>query len=447
MELKRKAYARLLEWKNRSNGSTALLIDGARRVGKSHLAGIFGKNEYKSFMTIDFSNVSPMVKDIFENDTADFDLFFNKLSVITGTVLHKRESLVVFDEVQRFPRARELIKHLVADGRYDYIETGSLISIKRNIRDIVIPSEEEHLSLDPLDFEEFLWAMGDESTVPFIKSSFENTRPLGDAVHRKIMNQFRQYVLVGGMPQAVTAYVKEKDFAAADRAKKMILNLYRQDITRFAEGYEMKVLAVFDLIPSQLSKKEKKFNITSLGKSAKTRTYEDSFMWLADGMIINQCFLSTDPAVGLAMNLDSVSQKCYMADTGLLVTHSLADDDYIDNPFYKSVLLDKLGINEGMLMENIVAQMLRANGHKLFFYSRNDSKDRSNTMEIDFLIKKKKAICPVEVKSSSYRKHSSLDKFCNRFKGRIGQPYVICTKDLKVDDGVIYIPIYMTLFL
>lgn len=447
MELKRKAYQKLLQWKNMSNGNTALLIDGARRVGKSFLAEEFAQKEYKSHLTINFSNVNQAVKDIFENDFMDLDIFFNKLSFIYGVALYKRESLVIFDEVQQYPKARELIKFLVADGRYDYIETGSLISIKHNIKDIVIPSEEEHLLLYPFDFEEFLWAMGDEVTVPFIKDCFDKKKPLGDAAHRKAMNSFRQYMLVGGMPQAIVEYVSSKDFSRVDRIKRTILELYRQDIIRFADGYESKVQAIFDEIPGQLTKKEKKFNITSLGKDSKMRTYEDAFMWLTDGMIINNCYNATDPTVGLSMYMDVTSQKCYMADTGLLVTHAFQDNDYLENDLYKAVLLDRINVNEGMLMENIIAQTLRTNGRKLYFYSRCDSVERKNHMEIDFLITKNKKICPVEVKSSRYNTHSSLDKFREKFKGRIGQSYILYTKDLKYEDDILFLPLYMAMFL
>lgn len=443
MELKRKAYEKLLEWKNLSNGRTAILIDGARRVGKSFLAEEFAKKEYKSFLTINFSNVNQAVKDVFENDFMDLDLFFNKLCFIYGVTLYRRESLVIFDEVQQYPKARELIKFLVADGRYDYIETGSLISIK----DIVIPSEEEHLMLYPFDFEEFLWALGDEVTIPFIRECFEKQKALGEAAHRKAMNSFRQYMLVGGMPQAVVEYVLTKDFGCVDRIKRTILELYRQDIIRFAEGYESRVQAIFDEIPGQLTKKEKKFSITSLGKDSKMRTYEDAFMWLTDGMIINNCYNATDPTVGLSMYMEVTSRKCYMADTGLLVTHAFNDNEFLDNDLYKAVLLDRINVNEGMLMENIVAQTLRTNGRKLYFYSRSDNLDRSNHMEIDFLITKNKKICPVEVKSSRYNVHSSLDKFRAKFKGRIGQAYILYTKDLKQEDEIIYLPLYMAMFL
>ncbi len=447
MEMKRKAYESLKNWKLQSNGTSAMLIDGARRVGKSYLAESFAKKEYKSYILINFSKASRELKNIFENDMMELDLFFNKLSLMFGVELFSRESLFIFDEVQQFPRAREVIKFLVEDGRYDYIETGSLISLKQNTADIVIPSEEEHLELHPLDFEEYLWAMGDTVTIPLLKQCFDSLTPLGDAVHRKILNSFRQYMLVGGMPQVVLEYVASKDFAKVDRIKKNILRLYRQDITRFAKGYESKVLAIFDEIPGQLSKKEKKFCLSSLEKDAKMRTYEDAFMWLREGMIVNFCVNATDPTVGLSMYLDSSSQKCYLLDTGLLVTHAFRDNDYMSNELYKSVLLDKISVNEGMLMENAVAQALKASGHNLFFYSRYDNVNRENHLEIDFLIGKGSKVCPVEVKSSAYTKHSSLDKFMGKFKGRYGQPYIIYTKDLHVKEGIVHLPIYMAMFL
>ena len=297
MILKRKAYNTLLKWKEESNGKSAMLISGARRVGKSYIAEEFAKSEYKSYILINFSKASKELKDIFDNDLMDLNLFFNKISFMFGVELYERQSLLIFDEVQRFPRAREAIKFLVEDGRYDYIETGSLISLKQNIDNIVIPSEEEEMKLYPLDFEEFLWAMGDEVSMPFAKMCFDKLIPLGAAAHRKLLNSFRQYMLVGGMPQAVIEYVESKNFAKVDRIKKTILRLYRQDITRFAKGYESKVLAIFDEIPGQLSKKEKKFSISSLEKDSKSRTYEDAFMWLTEGMIVNNCYNATDPTV------------------------------------------------------------------------------------------------------------------------------------------------------
>jgi len=445
--LKRKIYDELLSWKQKSCGQTALLIDGARRVGKSFIAELFAKQEYKSHIIIDFGNAPQDILDLFINESADLDLFFAKLSAFYSTVLYKRESLIVFDEVQQFPRARQLIKYLVADGRYDYLETGSLIRLKKNTESIILPSEEEHIELFPMDFEEFLWALGDEATVPLLRTCFEAKKPLGQALHRKVMNDFRQYVLVGGMPQSVLAYIDGKNFAASDEAKRRILRLYRDDVSKFAAGYEEKVYAVFDGIPSQLSMKEKKYKLSSLDKNARFRAYEDSFIWLNEAMIINTCFNATDPNVGLALSADHATQKCYMADTGLLVTHTFMDQSFTDNELYKAILFDKLDVNEGMIMENIVAQMLRRNGHKLYFYSRSDSENRENHMEIDFLITENKKIAPIEVKSANYRSHSSLDKFRKKFSGKLGASYILYPKDVMQKDDVWHLPLYMAMFL
>ena len=444
---KRKIYEELIKWKRISNGSTALLIDGARRVGKSYIAEEFAKNEYKSYILVDFGNVPNDVLHLFAQESSDLDLFFAKLSAFYGIKLFKRDSLIVFDEVQQFPRARQLIKYLVADGRYDYLETGSLIRLKKNVQDIIIPSEEEHIEMFPMDFEEFLWAMGDTVTVPLIKACFESKKPLGQALHRKIMNDFRQYVLVGGMPQSVAAYLNGKDFEASDMAKRRILKLYHDDVSKFAEGYEDKVFALFDGIPAQLSKKEKKYKLSSLGKKARFRSYEDSFIWLNESMIVNTCFNATDPNVGLALSADHSTQKCYMADTGLLVTQTFMDKAFTENGLYRAILFDKLSINEGMIMENVVAQMLRTNGHKLYFYSRSDATNRKNDMEIDFLITEGNKICPIEVKSNNYVSHSSLDKFRDKFSSKIGNSYILYSKDVMVKDGIIHLPIYMAMFL
>ncbi len=445
--LKRKAYEKMLIWKNTPNKKTALLLDGARRVGKSWLCYEFAKNEYKSNIIIDFGNVAPSVIEIFEQDSHNLDLFFMKISAFYQVPLFERESVIVFDEVQRFPQARQLIKYLIEDGRYDYIETGSLLSLKRNVEDIILPSEEKHLNIFPLDFEEFLWALGDTTTMPLIKHCFEEKKPLGKMLHRKILNDFRQYILVGGMPQAVNMFIENKDFSAVDDVKRGILTLYRNDVSKFARGYENKVIGIFDQIPGQLAKKDKKYRLSSISKKARMREYDDAFLWLDDAMITNTCFNATDPIVGLNFSTDYSTRKCYMADTGLLITQSFMDKDFTSNEFYRAVLFDKMNINEGMIIENIVAQVLRANGHKLFFYSRNDNKNRKNHMEIDFLIQRNNKVCPVEVKSSGYRKLSSLDKFKTKFKNRIGQPYVLYQKDLLEKDGVLQLPLYMSFLL
>ncbi len=445
--LNRKIYERLISWKENSKGQTALLIDGARRVGKSYTAELFAKQEYKSHIIIDFGNAAQDILNLFLYDSNDLDLFFAKLSAYYGTVLYKRESIIVFDEVQQFPRARQLIKYFVADGRFDFLETGSLIRLKKNTEHIILPSEEEHIEMFPMDFEEFLWAMGDEATVPLIRQCFIEKKPLGQALHRKIMNDFRQYILVGGMPQSVLAYRNGKDFAASDDAKRRILKLYRDDVTKFASGYEEKVYAVFDGIPSQLTKPEKKYTLASIDKNARFRTYEDSFIWLNEAMIVNTCYNATDPNVGLALSADHSTLKCYMADTGLLVTLNFMDSAFTDNELYKAILFDKLDINEGMIMENIVAQMLRRNGHRLYFFSRCDKEVRENHMEIDFLITKDKKISPIEVKSGNYRSHASLDKFQRKFGGKLGTPYILYTKDVMEKDGIWHLPLYMAMFL
>ncbi|MHB1483357.1 MAG: ATP-binding protein [Saccharofermentanales bacterium] len=447
MELKRKIYDKLLDWKQTNKGSTAMMIEGARRVGKSYISKLFGEREYKSYKLIDFSNVSSEIKDLFLNEAYDLDIFFLKLSVYYNVQFYVRDTLIIFDEVQLFPVARQLIKHLVADGRFDYLETGSLITLKRNIQEIVIPSEEEHIEMFPMDFEEFLIAIGESMTFEYMRNHYNEEKALGDAIHRKVMNLFRQYILTGGMPQAVLEFIETKDFARVDKIKRRILKLYRDDVSKFAKGYESKVLAIFDEIPDQLSKHEKRFTMSALDKAARFREYEDSFIWLSEAKIINVCFNATDPNVGLAMNQDRLTLKCYMADTGLLISHSFGEGNTTDNEIYKALLFDKISINEGMIMENVVAQMLKSSGHKLYFYSRSDKNNSQNTLEIDFLIRKNKKISPIEVKSSGYNKHTSIDKFNNKFKSRIGQTYIIYTKDFKKEENITYLPIYMTIFL
>ncbi|MFT0899042.1 ATP-binding protein [Candidatus Methanoprimaticola sp. MG2] len=447
MELRRKAYDDLLEWKETSRGTSALLITGARRVGKSHLVKKFGKEQYRSFIMIDFSNVSPGITDAFINDMRNLDMFFEKLSIEFGTPLYDRESLIVFDEVQLFPLARQRIKTLVEDGRYDYIETGSLISVRANVKDILIPSEEEEYALNPLDFEEFLWAMGDDSLYDFAKKCFDDMTPMGEMLHRRMMTRFREYVLVGGMPRVVSLYKDTGRFQSADNEKRKILELYRNDIGKFANGYAMKVRGIFDLIPGQLSKKEKTFRLSSLGKDARTRDYEDSFMWLADSGVVNICFNSTDPQTGLTMNLDISTQKCYMADTGLLTTMAFADNRFTENELYRAILSDRLNINEGMLMENVVSQMLVSNRHRLFFYHRYDRDDSKGNIEIDFLVVRNGKICPIEVKSSDHLSHSSLDKFRNKFGKRLGDSFILYTKDMREVDGIRCLPLYMAAFI
>ena len=446
--MKRKIYNKLLEWKQESNGEYALLIDGARRVGKSYIVRQFAEKEYRSCVILDFNLVSKSIKDLFENDLDNLDRFFMYLSNYTGKTLYTRDTLIVFDEVQQYPKARAAIKYLVKDGRYDYIETGSLISIKKNVEGIVIPSEEEHIKMFPMDFEEFLWAMGEEMLMPFIKDCFERKKPLGQLMHRRAMDYFRLYMIVGGMPQAVEKYVETRDFAKVDKLKRRILELYRSDISKYAKGYDTKVKSIFEEIPSQLQKHEKKFRLSALKEGARARDYETAFFWLDDAMIINSCYNTTEPNVGLNLNKDTNTMKCYMADTGLLISHAFDANEIVSEDLYRKILLDKLEMNSGMIVENIVAQMLRTAGHKLFFYSNSSMTDKDSRMEIDFLIAKSKTttrhnISPIEVKSSARYTLTSLRKCIAKYGSYLSTAYVIHPADLKEEDNIVYLPLYM----
>ena len=446
--MKRKIYNKLLNWKKESNGEYALLIDGARRVGKSYIVRQFAEKEYSSYVILDFNLVSKSIKDLFENDLDNLDRFFMYLSNYTGKTLYTRDTLIVFDEVQQYPKARAAIKYLVKDGRYDYIETGSLISIKKNVEGIVIPSEEEHIKMFPMDFEEFLWAMGEEMLMPFIKDCFERKKPLGQLMHRRAMDYFRLYMIVGGMPQAVEKYVETRDFAKVDKLKRRILDLYRSDISKYAKGYDTKVKSIFEEIPSQLQKHEKKFRLSALKEGARARDYETAFFWLDDAMIINRCYNTTEPNVGLNLNKDTNTMKCYMADTGLLISHAFDANEIVSEDLYRKILLDKLEMNSGMIVENIVAQMLRTAGHKLFFYSNASMTDKDSRMEIDFLIAKSKIttrhnISPIEVKSSARYTLTSLRKCIAKYGSYLSTAYVIHPADLKEEDNIIYLPLYM----
>lgn len=451
MILKRKAYQKLLDWKEECEGSKAILIEGARRIGKSTLVEEFGKNEYKSYILIDFSKGDKDIERYFEQYLEDLDTFFMMISTHYGIELEKRNSLIIFDEVQRFPRAREAIKHLVKDGRYDYIETGSLISIKENVKDIVIPSEERHLKMYPLDFEEFAWAMGEKLLVEYIKKCFEEKKPLDKSLHDKAMMLFNQYILVGGMPKPLILFIENgKNFTACDKEKRDILDLYRSDIMKISSNYRGKVLAIFDRIPGILSSHEKRVVLSDLqnDSAASYDKYEESFFWLSDSMISNECFLTSDPNVGLSLNETRTYIKCYLSDTGLLVSHAFDENELLEDEVYKQILNGKLSINEGMLYENVIAQMLVANGHKLYFYTHYNSEMHRSDIEIDFIIsnnsKLKYKIYPIEVKSSERYTTTSLSRFIEKYKQRIGTSYIIHPKNLIVKDDVVCIPPYMT---
>ena len=446
--MKRKIYEQLLRWKNESAPETALLIEGARRVGKSWIVEEFAKREYRSFILIDFNKVSKAVIDVFKNDLEDLDVFFRKLSEYYGVRLYEGETLFVFDEVQEFPRARAAIKYLVEDGRYHFIETGSLMSIAENVTGIVIPSEEDSIKMYPLDFEEFLWATGRADMVETIKSHRRDLAPFG-AVHRKIIEAFREYLVVGGMPQAVSCWAETHDLKKVEAAKKRILKLYRNDIRKHAGRYAMKAEAVFDEIPAQLQEHDKKFRLAAIGADARMREYGDAFLWLKDAMIVNVAYNSTEPTVGLKLSAEYSTLKCYMADTGLLISHAFGSNPKALEEIVRRVMFDSISINEGMLIENAVAQMLVSQGVELFFYARYDKKDAKNRMEIDFLLPDaqitcKKHVSAVEVKSENDYTTSSLDKFRRKFGQSISAAYIVHPGDIRQKDGILYMPIYMT---
>ena len=446
--MRRKIYDRLLEWKQQRKGETALLIEGARRVGKSYIVEEFARREYRSYILIDFNIAGDDIKGLFDNYLADLDMLFMYLSNYTNTRLYERESLIIFDEVQFCPRVRAAIKYLVKDRRYDYIETGSLVSIKKNTEGILLPSEEEPLDMHPMDFEEFLWATGNDMLMDFIRDRFDKRLPMGQAMHRKAMDYFRMYLIIGGMPQAVLKYTETRDFEQTDRVKRQILSLYRNSITQYAGNYATKVTSIFDELPSQLQKHEKRFRLSDISKDARLRDYDSAFLWLADARIINICYNTTEPSIGLELKRENVALKCYMADTGLLISHSFDEHGIVSEEIYQKILKDKLESNNGMIIENIVAQMIRAKGHKLFFYSNADRDDKDARMEIDFLTAKDKItsrhnISPIEVKSSARYALTSLNKCIRRYGQYLATPYVVHAADLKSEDGIVYLPLYM----
>lgn len=446
----RKAYQELIAWKRVSNGATAALIEGARRIGKSTVAEAFAQTEYKDYLLIDFSLEGEDVRRLFCDDIGNLDAFFRNLFLLKGKSLPVGEAVVIFDEVQLFPLARQAIKALVKDGRYHYIETGSLISIRKNTDNILIPSEEYKIKMYPMDFEEFLWAQGDEVTVPAIREAFERHMPLADSVHRKIMGNFRAYMAVGGMPQAVAAYVEGKTFEEIDFAKRAILSLYEEDLHKYdGEGFN-NVTAIFKSIPDQLSHHNALFKFSTVDKGARFQNLSASIDFLTESMIVNTCYDVTAPEVLLGLTADKANFKMYMGDTGLLVTQVSKSGHSTDQALYKALIFDKLGVNQGMIMENMIAQMLAANGHELYFHEfqyQPEGSAAEKTYEIDFLLVKGKRICPVEVKSSSYKAHKSLDYFFEKYRTKSNERYVLYAKNLVREGNVTYLPLYMTLCL
>ena len=452
MLFKRKIYDKFLAWKDETKGKKALLVEGARRIGKSTIVEEFAKNEYKSYIIIDFAKASQDIKSYFQQHLNNLDTFYMLLSVQYGVKLYPRESIIIFDEVQMFPKAREAIKYLVADGRYDFIETGSLISIKENVKDIVLPSEERHIKMYPLDFEEFCWALGEEALVSYIRRCFEEKTSLERYIHDKAMLIFKEYMLIGGMPQSIVAYIEnQKDFEKADLEKRDILELYRSDIMKIDARYRSKVLAIFDQIPGLLSRHEKRVVFNRIVANSTAEQYEETFFWLSDSMIVNECRRANDPAVGLSLSESDTYLKCYMGDTGLLLSHAFDENELLEEEVYKQILNDKLGLNEGMLYENVIAQMLAANNHRLFFYTHYNEEKKRNDIEIDFIIsnnsKTKYKMYPIEVKSGARYSIKSLQKFNEKYKDRIGGAYIIHPRNLTIKEDIICIPPYMTICL
>lgn len=447
--MKRKIYEQLLRWKRESNGHTALLIDGARRVGKSYIAEEFARNEYEAYLLIDFSKVSSKVKILFREHLEDLDTFFMLLFSIYHVNLPREKSLIIFDEVQRFPRAREAIKHLVADGRYHYIETGSLISINKNVRNILIPSEERRIKMFPMDFDEFLWALGDVTTQHVIERDFSELRSSGRSVHEAIMFAFRQYLVVGGMPQVVSVFLSTHDLQKVDAEKRDIIELYRGDILKYAGTSKYKVLSIFNSIPAQLSRHEKKFLLAEIAPRASMRSYEAAFEWLESSMMVNLCRSVSEPNVGMNLNCDRLSLKCYLGDTGLLISLAYSEKVLAAEDIHSRILTGRIEINKGIPMENAVAQMFRAAGHDLYFYTNSNREDSESRMEIDFLLDKSNLsrrhnVCPVEVKSGRSYAYESLRKFRRKFSRFLDSAYVLHVNELKKDaDGVPHLPVYM----
>ena len=450
MEIKRKIYKKIVDWKEKNNGSKALLIEGARRIGKSTVVEEIGKNEYKSYILIDFNKASKKTKEAFD-DLDNLDVFFSTLQLEYNKRLYKRESLIIFDEVQKFPKAREAIKYLVQDGRYDYIETGSLISIRENVEDITIPSEERKMKMYPLDFEEFACYLNEDILLEYIKECYEKQIPLDNEYHKRAMRLFKEYMLIGGMPKVVLEYVKNgKDFYAADVEKRDILQLYRDDVKKANKKYKMRVSALFENIPGYLSTHEKRIILNQIEDDGRFNNYIDPIFWLEDSMICNVCYRCNDPSVGLALNKNDSYAKCYMGDTGLLVSLAFSENELSDNELYKQIMNDKLSLNKGMLFENAISQIISSMGRKLYFYTRYSEEKHRNDIEIDFLIsnesKTNYKINPIEVKSSKNYSTSSLDEFNKIYKKKIDKQVIVHPKNFKKERNTIKVPPYMFIY-
>ena len=439
----RKIYQKMLDWKKDSNGKTALLIKGARRVGKSTIAIEFAKKEYLSYIFIDFSIAPKEVHNLFK-DLSDLNYLFLRLQLIYQVNLVDRKSVIIFDEIQKEPLARQAIKHLVNDGRYDYIETGSLLSIKNNVKNIIIPSEETRIEMVPMDYEEFRMALNDNVTIPMLKYAFENKLSLGDDVNRKMMRDFRLYMLIGGMPQVVKEYIDTNNFSKVDQKKRSILELYQDDFQKIDSS--LRASLMFSSIPSELAKNTSRYQVSSIIKNARHERIRKIILSMQESLVINVAYHANNPSVDLSLHEDITKYKMFLSDTGLFTTLAFMDRDFTENIIYEKLLNDKLDTDLGYLYENMVAQMLYANGNKLFYYTF-PKENSSHNYEIDFLLVKGNKISPIEVKSSGYKAHASIDAFAHKYSSKIGQKYLIYTKDLRKDGDLLCIPIYMTMFL
>ena len=441
---KRKIYEKMLEWKRSRDGATALLIKGARRVGKSTIAEEFARNEYESYIVVDFADAPKAVWDAVDN-ISDRNNFFMQLQFIYGVTLHERRSAIIFDEIQKCPAARQAIKYLVKDHRYDFIETGSLLSIKKNTKDIVIPSEETRLTMYPMDYEEFRWALGDSATLPLLQTAFTDKRSFGDALTRQLMRDLRLYMLVGGMPQAVETYLNTTNLAAVDAKKREIVELYNDDFKKIDPSG--KITRLFSAIPSQLSKNASRFQATSvLGRSEDKDTMDELLNDLEDSLTVNFAHPADDPNIGMPMHTSYDQYKLFVGDTGLFITLAFWDKAVTENVIYQKLLTDKLSADLGYVYVNLVAQMLTAAGNRLFYHTWPTESGKHN-YEIDFILSRGSKICPIEVKSSGYKTHASLDAFKAKFSSRIGQNYLVYTKDLRKDGEILLVPAFMTMFL
>ncbi|MCD8119674.1 MAG: AAA family ATPase [Lachnospiraceae bacterium] len=440
---KRKIYDEILEWKENRSDKYALLIKGARRVGKSTIAEEFARKNFKSYIMIDFAHVSKAILELFD-DTYHLDFFFLQLQQFTGVRLYEKESVIIFDEVQLFPKARQAIKYLVADGRYKYIETGSLISIKKNTKDILIPSEEHKISMYPMDFEEFLWATGDEITADIIRQLLKNKRSAGNTMHRNLMRIFRLYMLVGGMPQAIEAYLEHNNLQVVDEVKREIVDLYEKDFMKI-DGTGL-AGDIYDAIPASLTGNSSRYVLSNAREGIRTERVRELIPDILSSYTVNIAYHANNPGVGMALEKDAGRYKLFTSDVGLFVTLAFKDKNYTENIIYNKLLSDKLDVNMGYVYENAVAQMLIARGNNLFYYTMES--DTSNHLyEIDFILSSGNKISPVEVKSGDYRGHKSLDIFCDKYSSRVGEKYVVHVKDYKWENGIHYLPVYMVPFM